>query len=233
MNDIIETAIEFARASRSRRHRRGVSSRATPVTPAEIQRACSGDRAALEQLIEELKPVIRVEVTIAVRRRASANVRDGHQEIDDLVHDVLLHLLERGGHVLRRWDPDRGRTLPSFVRLITRHRVARTFEGFKGNPWATEATEPEDLEEMQVDESGTFRRLASREELAYLLQRLQARLDERGLLLFQLIYAEERPIHEVCDAVGMTRAAVDQWTARLRKRVRRLLEESSGRGDHA
>lgn len=206
-----------------------VGSRPAAVTPEQIDHACQGERRALAALCDALLPVIRVEVAVALRRRASAAGRDARQDIDDFVQDVLVHLLADQGRVLRRWDPERGRSLASFVRLVTRHRVARTLEGFRGNPWAGsgEATEDEQLEGLKADRSGTFRRLASRQQLARLLEQLRARLNERGLRLFQKIYVEQRPIAEVCEDEGMTRAAIDQWSSRLRRMVRGLVEQEA------
>lgn len=176
--------------------------------------------------MEALVPVVRVEVAVAMRRRAATRGRDGGQEIDDLVQDVLLHLLDEGGRVLQRWDPKRGRSLRSFVRLVARHRIARAFEGFRGNPWATDCTDDATLEVLRTDSSGTFRRIASRSELRRILDALHARLDERGRALFHMLYVEQRPIAEVCTTMSMTRAAVDQWNARLRRRVRALAAEA-------
>lgn len=201
-----------------------------PVDPAEIRRACHGDRRALTRLVDALLPVIKVEVVVALHRRANAVGRDARQDVDDFVQDVLVYLLAQQGRVLRRWDPQRGRSLVSFVRLVTRHRVARGLEGFRGNPWSDDPTEGEQLEQLEhrhVDDDAAFRQLASRDQLARLLEQLRARLNERGLLLFRLIYVEQRPIPEVCDTVGMSRAAVDQWTSRLRQWVRGLAAKES------
>jgi RNA polymerase sigma factor (sigma-70 family) len=199
------------------------------LDPGEIHHACQGDRRALARLVDELLPIIKVEVVVALHRRASAVGRDATQDVDDFVQDVLVYLLAQDGRVLRRWDPRRGRSLASFVRLVARHRVARRLEGFRGNPWSAEPTADEQLEGLDTDghDDSAFRHLASRERLARLLEQLRARLDERGLLLFRLIYVEQRPILEVCETVGMSRAAVDQWSSRLRQWARGLAEKEA------
>lgn len=211
------------------RPRSVVGCAAAAVTPEQIDRACRGERRALAELVDELIPVIKVEVAVALRRRASAVGRDARQDIEDFVQDVLVHLLADQGRVLRRWNPERGRSLASFVRLVARHRVARTLEGFRGNPWtgSGEPTEDEQLEGLKADRSGTFRRLESRDQLAHLLEQLRARLNERGLRLFQKIYVEQRPIADVCEEESMSRAAVDQWSSRLRRLVRGLAREAA------
>ena len=171
-------------------------------------------------LVRGLLPVIKVEVGVALVRRALPRRRDPRQEIEDLAHDVVLYLLADGGHLLRMWDPDRGRSLASFVRLITRQRVARIVLGHRGDVWSEPAIEV--IEAQRGD-----RVLESREELRTLLERVRAQLNERGLELFQQIYVEQRPIAEVAVEFKMTREAVDAWNTRTRNLARRLAREGN------
>lgn len=191
------------------------------MTPEAIKRALAGDRAALGALIREVLPAIKVEAAMALVRRAQAQRRDPRQEIEDFAHDVLVHLLADGGRVLQLWDPARGRSLPSFVRLITRQRVSRALHGHRGNPWGDEPTDLETMEPLH-EEDASARALESRQELRALLERLRAHLNERGLVLFQRIYVEQVPIAEVAAELGMTREAVDAWNSRIRGLARRL-----------
>ncbi len=194
------------------------------MTPEQVCQALDGNRSALRALVDEILPVVRVEVGVALTRRAAASRRDPRQEIDDFTQEVLVYLLKNQGKLLRTWDPERGRSLKSFVRLLTRQRVSRILQGFKGNPWSHDPTEPSDFDSTALGEppKSQARQLESREELRMLLERLRARLNDRGLFLFQLIYVEQRPIKEVCEQMQMTRSAVDAWNSRLRKQVRQL-----------
>ncbi len=109
-----------------------VSSAVSGLTREDVQRALDSDRRALTQLVRALMPVIRVEVGVALLRRARPKGRDPRQDVEDFSQSVLLHLLAQDGKLLRQWDPQRGRSLASFVRLITRQRVSRTLQGHKG-----------------------------------------------------------------------------------------------------
>lgn len=195
------------------------------MTREQVQQALDGDRPALASLVRTLLPVIRVEVGVALVRRALPRRRDPRQDVDDFAQDVLLHLLADGGRLLRQWDPERGRSLPSFVRLIARQRVARVLHGHRGNPWSDEPTANDDLEPVMPEPSRDDRLLESREELRALLERLRAHLNERGLVLFEEIYVQQRPIAEVARELGMTREAVDAWNTRTRNLARRLAAE--------
>ncbi len=192
------------------------------VTPEEIHRACHGGRPELARLVGILLPVLSVEVAVTLQRRGRLQRRDARQDVDDFVQDVLVHLLSDRGRVLRRWDPARGRSLASFVRLVARHRIARALEGFRGNPWSSDAAENEELDTL---DNGPSRRIESRVQLNSVLDRIHSQLNERGARLFQLLYVEQRSVAEVCELEGMSRAALDQWNARLRKTARRLASE--------
>ena len=191
------------------------------LTRDDILRALAGDRTALTALVGAVLPAIKVEAAMALVRRAGAQRRDPRQDIEDFAHDVLVHLLADGGKLLKLWDPRRGRSLASFVRLITRQRVSRALHGHRGNPWGDDPTEATDLESLVGRDEGG-RLLESREELRSLLERLRAHLDERGLVLFQRIYVEQVAIAEVAAELGMSREAVDAWNSRIRARVRRM-----------
>lgn len=195
------------------------------LTREDVQRALESDRNALTKLVNELIPVIRVEVGVALLRRARSRGRDPRQDLDDFSQSILLYLLNNDGKLLRQWDPERGRSLASFVRLIARQRVSRTLQGHKGNPWSDEPTELADFEKLSPEPTRDDQILESRDQLRVLMEQLRARLSERGLLLFQMIYVEQRSIAEVAKTVGMSRGALDAWNSRTRKLARKLARE--------
>lgn len=187
-----------------------------------IRDAIAGDPKAMRALVELLTPVIQTEVSFAIRRRAIPARRDGRQDVADFVQEVFLELLANNGRTLLSWDAARGRSLPSFVRLVARRRVARIFRGHRGNPWNDDPTENEVFDRIGPASASAERRVENREKLAALLEVLRSRLSERGLVLFELLYVEQRTVKEVCQIMSMSRAAVDTWNSRLRKLVRSL-----------
>jgi RNA polymerase sigma-70 factor (ECF subfamily) len=162
-----------------------------------------------------LAPVHR-EVAICLRRRAAS-----HQELMDHVHDVLLALLERDGRELRRWDPSRGRSLESFVRLVARRRVARTLgrRGLHVADDTTHACEPGD--------HGWEKRLEARRCLDRLFTALAVDMHPRDEQLFELVFVQELEPAAVAARLGMTRLAVNAWTYRRRKQARDLLADAA------
>ncbi len=151
-------------------------------------------------------------------RAARPHGRDPRQDVLDLSQEVLLGLFERDARELRRWDPARGRSLDSFVRLVTRRRVARILGQRVGNPWADDPTDPVDLD--ADDDEPLTRRLENRQELDSVLVALHAKMTVRDQELFELVFVEELDPADVATRMDMTRAAVNAWSYRMRKFAR-------------
>lgn len=166
--------------------------------------------------------MIQAEVGFALLPLTRNQHRDPRQEILDLVQDVLLSLLRDDGKTLRRWDPARGRSLESFVRLVARCHVAAVVRSRRRNPY-TDHPLPTDELELELDGGPELeRRIEARDRLDQMLEHMAQRLDERGRLLFELLYVEERPIEDVCEVTGMTRDAVYAWRSRLKRQLEGL-----------
>lgn len=184
----------------------------------------------MRALVDRLLPVIQAEVGFALLRGARIEGRDPRQEVRDFSQEVFVHLLSQGGKTLRSWDPERGRNLDSFVRLVARRQVAAILRSGRRNPWSDKPTADEDLERGMEAQTSHGARLESRERLDRLLGWLHERLDDRGMLLFQMLYVEERGVDEVMAATGMTRDAVYAWRSRFRKLVAKLAAEEGELG---
>lgn len=203
-------------------------SSAIPVTQPDqehIRRALDGDRAAMRALVLYLRPAIQGEVAAALQRRRSlGRGRDVRQEVRDLVQEVFVALLADDGRVLRRWDPQAGRNLRGFVRMVSRHQVASILRSGRRSPWTADPTEDAALEQRApIDEPGA--RLQSRAQLDALLERLRAELDTRGWVLFERLYLDGAAADAVAAELGMTRDAVYAWRARFKRRLRALAAE--------
>jgi RNA polymerase sigma factor (sigma-70 family) len=183
-----------------------------------VRRALAGERAARRELADSLLDSIQREVVISLVRVAGASGRDPRQEVRDLVHDVLVSLWEHDGRELRRWDPERGRSLDSFVRLVARRRVARILSQGRGNPWALQSVDAPGIEH----DPALVRRLEQREQLDALLVALHARMSERDHELFELLFVQQVDPEAVAGQLGMTRGAVNAWCYRTRKLARQL-----------
>ncbi len=182
----------------------------------------------MQTLVQRLLPVVQTEVGYALLRGARIESRDPRQEVKDFVQEVFVSLLAKDGKTLRAWDPDRGRSLDSYVRLVARRQVAAILRSGRRNPWADKPVAGDELARELPDTAGghsTAAKLESVEELDRVLDQLRERLDDRGMLLFRMLYVEERAVEEVMDATEMTRDAVYAWRSRFRKLVAKLAAE--------
>lgn len=188
-----------------------------------VEAALAGGSGERRALASRLLDVIQREVAAVLRRWASSQARDPRQEVRDLVQEVLISLFEHDCRELRRWDPERGRSLDGFVRLVARRKAARILGQRKGNPWSDQPVEPQTLSDAEAVELAG--RLEQRDALGSVLDALYARMDERDHHLFDLLFVQEREPAEVADALGMTRGAVNAWAYRMRKLARTCMLE--------
>src|SRR5688572_1627730 len=140
-------------------------------------------------LCSGLVDAVAREVAASLWDRARATRRDPSMDVADLVQDVLVALLRSDGRALRRWDPTRGRTLESFVRLVTRRHVTRLFKYRRRNPWSETPIDPTELEVS--DDSTEARRVEAWDELDRVLDRLRSVMGVRDHALFELLFVEE------------------------------------------
>lgn len=189
-----------------------------------VREAIAGSRPAFGEIVAELTPVIHARVArLLVRYRGDASW-DPRQEVRDFVQQVFVALFEDDARVFRTWDPQRGRSLTSFVCLVADHEVISTLRTRARNPWSEVPTEPDETAEAESD-AGPESLTASRETLSAILVAVRARLGERGIELFRMIVAEERPIDEIAEVTGMTRDAIYAWHSRFRRLVREIGDE--------
>jgi RNA polymerase sigma-70 factor (ECF subfamily) len=196
------------------------------MTPSDderlVQDALAGDPPSRRRLATRLLGTIQREVVAVLRRSAAVQLRDPRQEAQEMTQEVLVTLFERSGQELRRWDPQRGRSLDSFVRLVARRKVARILGQRRGNPWANEPVDPQVLEDDEEGDGLLLRQLEQRNLLARVLDLVYADMSPRDLELFQLLFVDEHEPQEVADALGMSRGAVNAWCYRTRKLVRNI-----------
>lgn len=194
-----------------------------------VAAALEGRRPAQRELADRLLDSIKREVAIVLTRLAASRGRDPAQEVRDMVQEVLVSLFERDGQELKRWDPERGRSLDSFVRLVARRRVARILAQRRGNPWADNPVDPVDI--GGDDDAEAARRLETRDELSRVLVALYANLSERDHELFELLFVQQLDPDEVAKALGISRGAVNASSYRMRKLARRLCDAPTSSED--
>lgn len=138
-----------------------------------------------------------------------------------MVQEAFLALLADDARILRAWSPGRGRTLESFVRLVSRHQVISILRSGRRCPWTEDPTPIEDMGLLPSDHLED--QLANTDEARRVLERLRGELGTRSALIFEALYIELQAVEDVCDSFDMTREALYAWRSRLRKRARALV----------
>lgn len=188
-------------------------------------RALSGDASATRKLVVLVLPVVQARIARMLIRRRTRGGRDVRQEVEDLSQEVFAALFEKDGRVLRAWDPARGLGLASFCGLIAEREVASILRSGRRSPWAADPTEADVLEKDLEPEPNFEARLATREQLELLVDRVREALSPLGLEMFERLVVQEEAVESVCATTGMKPDAVYAWKSRLGKLVRKIARE--------
>ncbi|HET7540374.1 MAG TPA: hypothetical protein VFK05_10905 [Polyangiaceae bacterium] len=187
----------------------------------DVKRALQGERAAIEELVRELSPVVQARVATALWRRGRAS----RQELEDLTQEVLMELFTGDGRALASWEPGRGLSLASFVGLVAQRMVFSILRSRRRSPFTQEPTDPATIEAS----AASSRRhptpegpVAAREFLILLFERLHAELSPKALEMFYRLYVwQEEPEH-IARETKSTLDAIYQWRSRLKKEISEL-----------
>ena len=186
-------------------------------TPAALEEALSGKDEALLRLIRDLTPYVQREAAVVLFQRASSG-RDPRQELEDMTQEVLTQLLARDGRRLRWWVPERGLSFGSYVKLVARQQVGMILRSGKRSPWCDVPTQDIELERaLPPDPSRPADQTEAKDALQYFMKLLEEHFDERGQILFELLYVDEYDVDEVCRRMSMSRDAVYAWRRRFRQ----------------
>jgi RNA polymerase sigma factor (sigma-70 family) len=195
------------------------------LSPEVIDRALAGDERLIRRIVDTLTPTIQARVAKALwRRRTAAGNRDVAQEVEDLTQAVFLSFFADDGRVLRTWDPARG-GLDTFVRVVAEREVSSILRTRSRNPWTEEPTGADQLERQVSVGADIEAVLGSHELLATIVQRVRARVSERGREVFDLLLVDGRSVDEVGALMEMTPDAIYAWRSRLARIAREIAAE--------
>ncbi len=201
---------------------------ALALTPELLAAALAGDTSAVRSLVSALTPVVQARVArVLLRRESAGRGRDVRQELEDLCQEVFVALFAEKARLLRLWIPERGLSLANFVGLLAEREAISILRSGRRSPWTEDPTEDEDLTALGGTSDGAEVRVASREMLQYVLDRVRAALSPKGLQLFVWLLVEQQPVEDVCRLAAMTPDAVYAWRSRLGKLVRTIAAEIS------
>lgn len=195
-----------------------------------VRRALSGDDAALHLLAVRVTPVVQARIARALYRRRGQYTGDPRARLEDLVQETFVELFRDGAKVLRAWDGARGLTLSGFAGLVAEQRVFAFLRHRKATARLEDLDGGDDALARRPDPAAESpeSRAAAREELEKVLDGLRAELTPAGRAMFERLVLDEEPIADVARDTGMTVAAVQAWSSRLKRRMAALWGEIAG-----
>ena len=191
-----------------------------------VREALAGDSPAARKLVARLRPAIQAEVAHLLTQSRRSTGHAGRQALEDLVQDVFTALWSNRGVLLTRWEPARGRSFESYVRLIARSRALDVLRSRRRTPRQEEPTTGDALEAASPTQSAAqVGQVEARQALERLQQRMRQQFSARDWQLFTSLFTEHCSVQQVSEEVGMSTAAVYQWRSRfVRKVLPRLAE---------
>jgi RNA polymerase sigma-70 factor (ECF subfamily) len=170
-----------------------------------IERAKAGDRAALEQLLEQIAPLVHRFGLRMCRHTADA---------EDVLQDTLLSVADHLGEYEGR------ASLASWVFMLARTACARRRRGLKNQPHLSEEAAGE-----AASAEGSPEHAAGQKQLRVALERALAALsdEQREVLLLRDMEGLSAP--EVAESLGLSVEAVKSRLHRARAKLRQALDD--------
>lgn len=179
--------------------------------------AKSGDRSALGQLLQQLRPYVRVLARAAHRGALSRQVDDS-----DLVQDAMVE-------VSRSFDRFQGDVLPEFLAWL-RQVVSNTVHKTIRHSLGTQKRNAGDVVELNSDGPAGLaseqpdRKAEVREEAARVAAGLESLPDDmRRVLVMRLV--DGQPHAAIAEELGRTESAVRMLFVRSVRRLQEILAE--------
>ncbi len=193
-----------------------------------LTEALTGGRDSVQRLVDELQPTIHAEVAVVVLRRGPSDPRAVRVEVEDLVQDVWETLFRDDWRVLRKYQPNRGASLRTFVGLISQRVAIDALRSGRRNPWREQLGALRDVDAQNLLSVSFEQRLQDRNLLKQVYAQLEAELGEKGRSALESMFARDLSVDEAAVATGMTKSALYSWKKRITSRARALLARLSG-----
>lgn len=180
-------------------------------TESLVRKMLDGDRWASRQVVNRLDPTIKAQAAYTLARFGVRHTPT--MEIEDLVQEIWRALLDRDGELLKRWQPERGATLETYVARIAYTRVVSQLRRTHAQKRRCEVTTQEHNESQLP---GPPHNPMLSVLLDSLWRYLQSELPEMGRRVFQAIFVDTQSPVAASVQLGISRQAIYMWTRRIR-----------------
>jgi len=144
-----------------------------------------------------------------------------HEDVREIYSSVVVNLLRKDKRKLRRFDPERGSKLSSWLGLISVNTTYDYLRMVARQPLNGGITEADERPATGLD---PFEQLAVRERLGHIAVALRG-FSEKDRLFVALYYLEEKPPEEIAAIMGISVKTVYTKKHKLRCRLSERLAE--------
>lgn len=203
-------------------------SRFVEAEDTELLAACvAGDRRALDAFVTRYSRLVYFHVNNTLRRLQG---RLDVERADDLYQQVFVMLLEDDRRRLRLYDPEKGCSVASWIRIITIRAVINALRGTRAMLSLDDEARPMPLADEDADPFSALTAGGEQRWEAQLPQ-LAEQLSGSDRLLLELIYHRRMDASAIAAALQIKRAHVYVRKNRLIRRLRRHAEAAGLRPD--
>jgi RNA polymerase sigma-70 factor (ECF subfamily) len=188
-----------------------------------IAQAAAGDVSAQLLVIRRIASVVQAR---ASRQLARNRVRFVAHDVEDLVQEIWVGLLCEEMLKLRRWDPERGLSLESFVGLLADRELARIRRKLAAQRRSGPGIGFSLRDDSLVIEASPENLFSQRVDYERVVIAVTRRLPERGRAVLTYLYDEQLSPNDVALRLGVTRQVVYNWAFEIR-RIASALQSSS------
>lgn len=190
----------------------------------ELQSVIRGDPQAVRAFIREFVPLFQS----VFRRKVVGSWR---AQEEDLLQEILVAIFAHQARALRAWDPQKGRTLKTFLQVFAEQRTVdwlrRRYRDAREEPTEGSAL----LRQADADQPAEPR--DAPEWLEPLFARFRAEISPEDQRIVELSYMDGLSVREIAKQLNLTDDAVYQRRHRLKLRLLKMkteLSEKQGSG---
>lgn len=188
--------------------------------PRLLDDALAGDRSSAEGVVSRLSPIVDQCVRYYLRRRRGGQL--GYLTAEDAAQDIWTTLWKDGGHQLRKWSPEGGKSLNGYVEWICKRRLSQLSKRFEAQSRAPEELARGELPQHRNPEAADPEALVEQQQvLVGLGEFLDGELSRKGKSVMKSMYFGRGSIEETATDLGLDVRAV----YRLRYRVQQLARD--------
>lgn len=148
------------------------------------------------------------------------------EDCEDLMQEIMFTLFN--GQEILHYDESKGKFRTYFGQIVCHKALKMLRSSARSAIFPTTDTAAKNMTDCRTEDD-PFRKLFDEEYNNYLLtlalNELKARIDPETYDIFEMVVLQERPPKEVARCLGISRAVIDVYCSRCRKRLQKIISD--------